>query len=1016
MARITSAASHLFGLMLLLALEPSGTLSRRHIQALLFGTAGGRSASHNLRQLLYRIRRSGLTLDERGGALALNGARIVTPLQLLRSRSPEQRSRLTATALVPLPGWAPKLPPAFVDWLDEQRHGMRRQVLECLTLDIGRAKAGSDWQLVNRIAALLLDLEPDHVASSYARAEALSMLCRRQEALDVVDRAVRNSGIPHVRAELQKFRGRIERQPMSRVQPRLHGRQDCMTFLWDQWEQCQASARLVVLLGPPGIGKTRVADELSAAARLRGVTVIQHRCEGSARAYPLSLFAQVLPDLRAKRGSLGATPAHLAVLERLRPSNPTSPYEIPRGESLQALRTEIQDALIDVIEAVSAEAPLLLIVDDAHLLDRSSAAILRALSSGSNAAHLMILANCRPSAEAQHLLAPSERTASFPLAPLAPPDSRALLAELTGHLNWSSEYFETCLREADGNPFYLNALSRVEPGAQGTGSHGFDVQSLGASSYFSLDASARLVLESCLLLGSLATLERLRSITEVDEIGLIGAIRTLEERGVVSLVNDQLRGPHALLEAVILGLIPPGVLRLLRSRVAGKLAAECESQGYSMPLALAAAENWLAAGEDVAAVSLLKRGAAHVAAVGEPAVAARMLAQVGKEHLALEDRFALAIDMERYAEAAAERDLVSLALRQQLEIGPTLQLPASTMKAIDVRIIEGTILDGDYASEVTRLRDIAADIENDATVRAKAVTQLLIICDAHLDVGLANAAYSLLGTLGNEGSARLRAELIFHTSFGNVTRAAALAKNCLDRFPHPTDDDECRRSRRYAAMSLYRLMELPDSRRASAEDYGFAASHGFLKEALSTASMLTEIEISAGDFEAARAWFSETKRLLAGLDAHRTVPHSGYISSSTMMALLDGRYEEAEGILNYAKENIVRLDAPRFQPLCDSIRMRASLMRGDALDCRDIAALRAQFERSRSFGNQDSVAEVLWSAILLTEDTASASVFLLDYLQNHRRETGPPEWLLRHTTAADDVWQTYDIDRRLVRD
>ncbi len=989
-ARITSSAPHLFGLMLLLTLEPPGSLSRRQIQALLFRSPDGRSASHNLRQLLYRIRRAGLTIDERGGVLTLQGAHTVTPIQLLRARSPEQRSGLTPGALVPLPGWAPKLPPAFVDWLDERRSAIRRQV-------------------VNRLAGLLLELEPDHVASSYSRAEALSMLRRQQEALDVVDRALRNAAIPHVRDELQKFRGRIERQPVSRVQPRLHGRQDCMAFLWDQWEQCRASARLVVLLGAPGMGKTRVADELSAAARLRGVTVIQHRCEGSARAYPLSLFAQVLPELRAKRGSLGAAPAHVAVLERLRPSNATSAYEIPRGESLQALRTEIQDALIDVIEAVSAEAPLLLIVDDAHLLDRSSAAILRALSTARNSAHLMVLACCRPTAEAQQLLAPSERSASFPLAPLEASDSRALLAELTGHLHWSNEHFETCLREAEGIPFYLNAISRVEPAAREAGSHGFDVQSLGASSYFSLDAAARLVLESCLLLGSLATLERLRSITELDEIGLIGAVRTLEERGVVSLVDDQLRGPHALLEAVILGLIPPGVLRLLRLRVASKLAAECEAQGYSMPLALAAAENWLAAGDEAAAVHVLLKCATHIAALAEPAEAVTLLTKVPTTALKPRNQAALLDHQARYAAAANMQQAVPLLLRRRLQLAKDLRQPPADIAALELRLVTAdTFVGVDTSNALTSLRTIVSDPGSGEHHRLEAITQMLIIADADYDVESAHSLYLLVERSSPTALASLagqQAQLVFQTAFGDQRRALQLATEITERIPSATDDAACRRVRRHTAYALSRLLELDRASSLLLADYHFVSTRGLKFESLFIASLLSDIALSRGELGDAERWFDVMKSMTTQGNSTTTVPVTGYYHAGALLAMLAGRYQEAESLIEVPENEDARMRCARYVASRLALRLRLNVLRGDHIDTELVASLRELYDRGRVLGGQDSIVEALWCALLLREGPQRASEFLSEYLRHHRRERGSPEWLLRHRTSADDAWQ-----------
>ena len=65
-AQITPSASHLFGLLLILAIENKRWLSRREIQDLLFvESATTERASHSLRQLLYRIRQMAVRFEER---------------------------------------------------------------------------------------------------------------------------------------------------------------------------------------------------------------------------------------------------------------------------------------------------------------------------------------------------------------------------------------------------------------------------------------------------------------------------------------------------------------------------------------------------------------------------------------------------------------------------------------------------------------------------------------------------------------------------------------------------------------------------------------------------------------------------------------------------------------------------------------------------------------------------------------------------------------------------------------
>src|SRR5450759_1502330 len=86
---VTPAAAHLFALLLLFTLEHDRRLSRQELQRYLFAVdADVRLASHNLRQLLYRLRQMGLHFDERPSGLMLEDARIIGHLENLRTLSP----------------------------------------------------------------------------------------------------------------------------------------------------------------------------------------------------------------------------------------------------------------------------------------------------------------------------------------------------------------------------------------------------------------------------------------------------------------------------------------------------------------------------------------------------------------------------------------------------------------------------------------------------------------------------------------------------------------------------------------------------------------------------------------------------------------------------------------------------------------------------------------------------------------------------------------------------------------
>jgi predicted ATPase len=122
--------------------------------------------------------------------------------------------------------------------------------------------------------------------------------------------------------------------------------------------------------------------------------------------------------------------------------------------SVEAIRAEVQRALIDLFEAVSDERPLLLLIDDAHHLDSVSASVIRALCGRTNTARLLVLVCVRRSHAHMPLLMPARRTISCLLEPLSPDESRQVIVDVGGpqmresHVTW-------CLTQAGGNPFWV---------------------------------------------------------------------------------------------------------------------------------------------------------------------------------------------------------------------------------------------------------------------------------------------------------------------------------------------------------------------------------------------------------------------------------------------------------------------------------------------------------------------------------------------------------------------------------
>src|SRR5262249_5954114 len=139
---------------------------------------------------------------------------------------------------------------------------------------------------------------------------------------------------------------------------------------------------LAMLAGEPGIGKTRTLEEFAETARNAGAHLLWGRCYEGEAARPYGPFAEAIAD-HARAADAGALEADLGigaaplarVVSALRERLPG----IPEPAALQPdeERVRLLDAAAQFLIALSARAPLVLVLDDLHWADGASIALLR---------------------------------------------------------------------------------------------------------------------------------------------------------------------------------------------------------------------------------------------------------------------------------------------------------------------------------------------------------------------------------------------------------------------------------------------------------------------------------------------------------------------------------------------------------------------------------------------------------------------------------------------------------------
>jgi tetratricopeptide (TPR) repeat protein/DNA-binding SARP family transcriptional activator len=1012
---VTPASSHLFGLLLFLSLRAGKPTGRTELHALLADSEPIGPSSHSLRQLLYRLRRMGLRFYELPTGLTLRDAEIVGPLDELRQGTLRERCRLTAAELEVLPSYVPRLPRLFMSWLDDVKSDFERQVRQLLLADLEASRVAHAWADVEHLCETLTSLDAANAEVACNRAEALAMTGRRDDALRVLDTFIEDAA-PSMEAHalLQSTRSRIVKTTITRREGTLRARASCLTLLEGEWEKLPLEgARVTAVLGQAGLGKTRVAEEFATRIAFRGAHVLRFACDSQARQQPLSLFSHILPSLRGMRGSLGAAPEYKASLALVRPANDGMEPTVPEGLSLEARRADIQSGIIDLLEAVTSERPLLLVVDDAHMLDEASRAVLRALTTTRNAAALQVLVCARPSSGNPSLLAAAGRRSSmYELAPLSQEDSLELLLELGAGSDVDDAHVKWCLAQAAGNPFYLHQLATHAPST--SSALPFDISSLALSSYSSLRPESRAVLETCLLLGRFATMTRAIFVAGIDDHMMLAALRELEEQDLVRFVDGYLSGPHALLHDALRDLIPSSVGALLHRRIAARLQEECVADRFTPELAWASAQSWLAAADPAAAMHLLQRCAAHAADVGEPAAAVDLLSQVPSSALPPRLLADLLDDLSRYAHTGGCRAVAVTALRGRLALARDLGEDADRINSVQLLLVEAELFNGgptDSASHT--LMTLLMDSTAAGSVRAKAAARLFAIADSNLDSELANVAYSFVRTVAPPDpyteSLLEAAQLVYHTAFGDLDVAYALASRLLASYPEPNRGPDAIRARMYAAFAFYRIGHSDLAESILTPDFEYMLLHRVYGEALYAASVLSDMAIVAGDFETATRWFTTSRAAARGDAPHQLNPNAGFGSNAGVLAMRDGRYEEAKEYFIAPVRHYTILSGARYRGVMLSQLLRIQqLSSGTNQSAEEVAALRDMHEKAKHLGSQDTTVEALWCALVLDGDCSGASRLLRDYLMIYRRERSLPAWSLRHATAADEAWQEYD--------
>lgn len=227
---------------------------------------------------------------------------------------------------------------------------------------------------------------------------------------------------------------------------------------------------VVMLVGEPGIGKTRTAEEFAERARYAGAQILWGRCYEGESAPPYGPFAEAIAtyatgtDAEELRTDLGLGAAPIA---RLVPALRERLPDIPEPVALQPdeERIRLLDAVSQFLIALSARTPVVVVVDDLHWADRGSIALLRHVARFAPRHCLLVLGTYRDvEVESTSALADAlralPRETSYEHIKLEGLDTQEVeqLLEMIADQDVPDTFVSAIRAETSGNPFFIREV------------------------------------------------------------------------------------------------------------------------------------------------------------------------------------------------------------------------------------------------------------------------------------------------------------------------------------------------------------------------------------------------------------------------------------------------------------------------------------------------------------------------------------------------------------------------------
>ncbi|WP_187329285.1 AAA family ATPase [Halomicronema hongdechloris] len=447
------------------------------------------------------------------------------------------------------------LPSCYDDWIIPERNQLRQTYVHALDTMIEYLQEQREYGAAIAYAHRRLTHDPLCEAAyrrlmqlhglNGDRASALQVYHRCVEVLEAKLGVEPSPATCEVVERLQTWESKAKDQNLDnskfKIQnsksfhPPLIGREtECRTLR--HWLTTENTEQLLLLTGEPGIGKTRLLDELRASVLAARGQVLQGRGFEAEMVRPYGAWIDALrsgPQATHRAAQAEAGDGLSVALDRLLSTAGNEP------EALSD-RAQLFDAVVERLLRLAADCGLtVVILDDLQWLDETSIALLHYASRLLRGSLVRFACATRPRALAQNAPAAGfiqalqrERCLqSIDLAPL----NRAHTSELARTFH-SPVDEERLFLDSGGNPLFALEIARSAHSDSAAGPGNLEV--LIQARLQQLEPAARELLPWAAALGRSFRLTTLAQVADNSPMGLLAALEQLEQYGIIRPGTD----------------------------------------------------------------------------------------------------------------------------------------------------------------------------------------------------------------------------------------------------------------------------------------------------------------------------------------------------------------------------------------------------------------------------------------------------------------------------------------------